>query len=179
MPIPRIPKDDEGIYYFLTLTVIEWINIFTTRKYFEILVNSLKFCQKQGLKIHGYVLMTNHIHLLVSAIKKPLASLIQSFKRYTTKEIKKALEQDKRRYILKLIENSFSKKKGSSFQIWQTSNYPELIKTDRFLLQKLEYIHNNPVKAGYVLKPEDYLFSSARNYELNDDSVIKVDKIDL
>ncbi|MFC1651966.1 transposase [Patescibacteria group bacterium] len=178
MPIPKIPKDDEDLPYFLTFTTIDWIDIFTTRKYFEILIDSLKFCQKKGLKIHGYVLMRNHLHLLVSSIKKSLPSLIQSFKRHTTREIKRVLIKDKRKYVLQLIEKSLSKKKGNLFQIWQHSNYPEFIETEKFFFQKLEYIHNNPVKAGYVKKPEDYLFSSARNYELHDDSIIKIDRID-
>lgn len=68
MPIPRIPKDEWGTIYFLTLTVIEWINIFTKHEYFEVLVNNLRFYQKKGLRIHGYVLMTNHLHLF----KNPL-----------------------------------------------------------------------------------------------------------
>lgn len=179
MPIPRIPKNDENLPYFLTLTTIEWINIFTSEKYFKILIDSLKYCQKQGLLIHGYVFMTNHIHLIVSSMNNSLSNLIQSFKRYTTKEIKRALQQDRRQHISKLIEKSFSKKKDSIFQIWQTSNYPEFIETDKFLFQKLDYIHNNPVEKGYVNKPEEWKYSSARNYELGDDSVIKINKIEI
>ena len=101
--------------HFLTLTVIEWINIFTKRKYFEILIENLKFYQRKGLQVHAYVLMTNHLHLIVSSKRKPLANLIQSFKSYTTREIKKALEKDERKHIIKLIKNSFSKRRLDSF----------------------------------------------------------------
>ena len=163
-PSPRIIKKDIGGIYFLTLTVIEWINIFTKKEYYELLADSLRYCiQHKGLILYEYVFMTNHIHLIISAKGGVgLDDIIRDFKRFTTQEIKKLLYRDNRKYILRLIKNSFKRKKGSKFQIWQRENYPVTIETEDFLNTKIEYIWHNPVKKGYVLNPEDWLYSSAK-----------------
>jgi len=164
-PSPRIQFKDIGGYYFLTLTVIEWINIFTKLEYFEIIKDSLKYCiDNKGLVLYEYVFMTNHIHLIARANEesKGLDSIIRDFKRFTTQKIKKLFEKDNRKYILRLIKNSLKRKKRSEFQIWQRENYPEEIYSDDFCNTKIEYIWHNPVKEGYVLKPEDWLYSSSR-----------------
>jgi len=106
-----------------------------------------------------------------------LENIVASFKKFTTFQTKKLLEKDNRKYISTLIESSYTKKKNNSFQIWQRENYPEIIESEKFFLQKLNYIHNNPVVKHYVSKPEDWLYSSARNYLSDDDSVIVVDRI--
>ena len=122
--------------------------------------------------------MTNHIHCIISAKEGYyLENIVASFKKFTTFQTKKLLEKDNRKYISVLIESSYAKKKDTSFQIWQRENYPETIESEKFFSQKLNYIHNNPVVKCYVSKPEDWLYSSARNYLLNDNSVIVVDRI--
>ncbi len=163
-PSPRITKKDIGSFYFLTLTVIEWINIFTKEKYFKALQKSLQYCiDNKGLVLYEYVFMTNHIHLIIGAGGIiGLDDIVRDFKRFTTKEIKKLLYKDNRKYILRLINNSFKRKKESEFQIWQRENYPIIIETENFLATKIEYIWQNPVKAGYVTNPEDWRYSSAR-----------------
>jgi len=93
---------------------------------------------------------------------EPRGDIIARFKRHTTKETKRELEKDNRKYITTLIKNSYSKKQGIDFQIWQRENYPEEIYSDRFRDQKIQYIWQNPVKKQYVLNPEDWLYSSAR-----------------
>ncbi len=75
------------------------------------------------------------------------------------------------------MKNSFSKKKNYDNQVWQRENYPELIESEKFYLQKAEYIHNNPVKKYYVEKPEDWIYSSARNRIAFDNTIIEVDSI--
>ena len=104
-----------------------------------------------------------------------LSRIIADFKRHATKEILNLLEQDRRRYILNLIKNSFSRKKDVENQIWQRENFPEAIETEKFLNQKVDYIYHNPVKKSYVSKPEDWLYSSAKNRILGDQSIIRVD----
>jgi len=178
MPTLRIADINENEPHFITLTVIEWINIFTKKRYFDSIINSLKFCQnKKGLQIYEFVLMTNHLHMIIQ-VKKPnnLSSVIRDFKQFTTNEIMRLLENDNRKHILSLLNKSFYKKAGTIKQIWQRDNYPEVIQTEKFYNNKVEYIHHNPVKAGYVEKPEDWLYSSARNMYLNDDSILAVDR---
>lgn len=177
MPTLRVKKENENQPHFITITIIEWIDIFTKPEYFKVVIDSLKFCrQNKGLLLYEYVIMTNHIHLIAQAKEGfRLSQIISDFKKHTTREILRLLEKDNRRYIMNLIKNSFSKKKGYENQVWQRENYPELIVSEKFLSNKISYIYYNPVRKEYVRKAEDWLFSSARNRILNDHSTMKLD----
>ncbi|MCK4553454.1 transposase, partial [Candidatus Parcubacteria bacterium] len=91
MPTKRINQENENEMHFLTLTIIEWIDIFTKPEYFKVIIDSLKYCRKnKGLKLYEYVIMTNHIHLIVKAEQGyKLSQIISDFKKYTTREILK------------------------------------------------------------------------------------------
>lgn len=118
MPTLRINSTNENLTHFLTLTIIEWIDIFTKPEYFKIIINSLKYCQKnKGLLVYEYVIMPNHLHLIAGSKENfQLSLIISDFKRFTTKEILKLLAKDNRRYILNLIRNSFARKKAMSIK---------------------------------------------------------------
>jgi putative transposase len=165
-PSPRIPKGDTEGVYFVTFTVVEWINIFTKPIYFQILADSLQYCiEHKGLLLYEYVFMTNHIHLIVGADEgsKGLDSIIRDFKGYTSRKIRKNLEEhESRTYIIRLIKQAKKIKEEKFFHIWQETNYPESIESDSFLEQKVTYIQQNPVKKRYVLNPEDWLYGSAK-----------------
>ncbi|MDD5732104.1 MAG: transposase [Patescibacteria group bacterium] len=178
MSIPKINKESKNQIHFLTLTTIEWLDIFTKPGYYKILIDSLKFCCKnKGLLIYEYVFMTNHIHLILQAKEGfGLDEIIRDFKRHTTREIIKTLEQDRRKYILKLIGTSLSKNSEDSLQIWQSGNYPEIIETENFLNQKIDYIHNNPVVKEYVEKPEDWFYSSAGYRLVDKESLLELEE---
>ena len=177
MPPVRIHSENENLTHFLTITIIEWIDIFTKPQYFKIIIDSLRYCREnKGLLLYEFVIMANHIHLIARAKEEnKLSQIISDFKKHTTREILKELEKDNRRYILNLIKNSFAKKKDYQNQIWQRENYPEVITSEKFLFQKTNYAYNNPVKKGYVAKPEDWIYSSARNRILNDNDIIELD----
>jgi len=177
MPPVRIHSENENLTHFLTITIIEWIDIFTKPQYFKIIIDSLRYCREnKGLLLYEFVIMANHIHLIARAKEEnKLSQIISDFKKHTTREILKELEKDNRRYILNLIKNSFAKKKDYQNQIWQRENYPEVITSEKFLFQKTNYAYNNPVKKGYVTKPEDWIYSSARNRILNDNDIIELD----
>ncbi|TAN32770.1 transposase [Patescibacteria group bacterium] len=180
MPTPRINEAYENLTHFLTITVVEWIDIFTKREYFEAIAESLKFCREnKGLLLYEYVIMTNHLHLIVRAKEGfKLSQIISDFKKYTAREICKLLATDNRRYILNLLKNSFSKKEGYQNQLWQRENYAEPMTSGKFLDEKITYIYNNPVKKGFVAKSEDWLYSSARNRILGDHSILRVDDLE-
>ncbi|MDA3839995.1 MAG: transposase [Patescibacteria group bacterium] len=177
MPTLRINEENENIPHFITITVIEWIDIFTKPEYFKVIIESLKYCQNnKGLKIFEYVIMTNHIHLIVKAKDgNILSQVISDFKKHTTKEIFKLLEKDNRRYILNLVKNSFSRKKGYENQLWQRENYPEPVLSEKFLLEKINYIYKNPTRKEFVALPENWFYSSARNRILDDNNIINLD----
>lgn len=179
MPIPKIHVEDENKPHFLTFTTIEWIDVFTKPEYFQSLLESLKYCQKElRLLVCGYVFMTNHLHMIGQAKKGyRLSNIVQSYKSFTTKEIKKMILKDSRKYINGLIKSSFYKKSENAFQVWQEYNYPEVIITEEFFLEKLNYIHNNPVKKEYVNNPQDWKYSSAGFCLNGDTSLMDIDKI--
>lgn len=179
MPVLKIHSENENKIHFLTFTTIEWIDIFTKQEYFYLLLISLKYCQKElGLLVYGYVFMTNHLHFLWQARNDfKLSKIVLSYKRFTTEKLKSLIKQDSRRYIAGLISTSFYKRSKNKFQVWQEYNYPELIETEKFFYEKLNYIHNNPVKKEYVVKPEEWLYSSAKFYVENNVSLFEIDDI--
>ena len=176
MPTLRTDKEKPNAVYFCSLSVIEWIDIFTKSVYFEMLTDSLKFCQKEkGLLLYGFVFMTNHIHLIFSTKTGNSAEVfLRDFKKWTTRVIGKELENESRRYIRNLLSTTIFKKRSNTLQIWQSGNFPEMIESEKFFLQKLNYIHMNPVRKTFVVKPEDWKYSSAKNWLYNDHSVIEV-----
>jgi putative transposase len=161
----RYVEDDAP--YFLTATIIEWIPIFTHQKYFEIITRSLQFCRKnKNLKIHAYVILDNHLHLLVSG--KNLSNIIRDFKSFTAQEIIATLQKSKKTWILQ--ELAFFKRKhkeNDKYQIWQEGSHPQMITSDAMLYQKIDYIHFNPVQRGLVREPEYWTYSSAVDYSEN------------
>ncbi|MGR3219926.1 MAG: REP-associated tyrosine transposase [Candidatus Anammoxibacter sp.] len=168
--------EKEGIY-FVTSTIVEWIPIFTTQRYFDIIIDSLRFCKDhKELKLYAFVILGNHFHLAVSA--PALSAAIASLKMFTAKEVIKALKQDNKRWLLNQL--AFYKernKMASNFQVWQEGFHPQLILNNEMFVQKVEYIQQNPVKHGLIDAPEHWRYSSARNYSANDHSIIETDEL--
>jgi putative transposase len=151
--------------HFLTMTVVDWPPIFSNREIADIILDSLRYLQeeKKG-KLYAYVIMENHIHCVVQSDE--LRKVIQSFKSYTARAIIDYFTEQKSAVILKkLRQNKLSHKTASEYQVWQEGSHPEEITTDEMMHQKLEYIHNNPVRRGYVEEPSYWRYSSAPNYE--------------
>jgi REP element-mobilizing transposase RayT len=175
--------DDPGATHFLTMTVVDWVDIFSRKIYRDILMDSLRYCRaEKGLQIWGYSIMTNHIHCIVRAKNRNLPSILRDFKRHTSSKILKAIAsvpESRRDWMLKRFEFAARKNSREGFyQFWQHNNHAEVILTHDFFIQKLAYIHLNPVRAGWVDKPEDWIYSSMRNY-LGMDGLIEIDVSDL
>lgn len=165
-------KISPGHLYFLTMTVVEWIDVFTRLNHKLTIVDSLKFCQKhKGLEIYAWCLMSNHLHM-IAAVKEDsdftLSDVLRDFKKFTSKQIINNIqdEPESRRDWL-LDKFAFEGRKDSkitNYKFWQDGNEAKEIHTHDFLMQKLNYIHNNPVKEMIVSEPQEYLFSSAIDY---------------
>lgn len=165
----RIPKKEQDQLYFVTFQVVSWVDIFTRKIYRDIVIENLIFCQKnKALEIYGYVIMSNHIHLLLRSGKEELSKTIKEFKSYTAKQILNAIAQNgesRRDWMLSVFKQAaFMYKRNSVYQFWTHENHAEHIYSNKFIEQKLDYIHQNPVKAGIVLNEQDYVYSSATNY---------------
>ncbi|MDD2839845.1 MAG: hypothetical protein PHY80_01815 [Rickettsiales bacterium] len=166
MPISQIHQENKHCQYFLTITVNKWYDIFDGFDRWTILADSIKYFQKnRGLKIYCYVFMLNHIHLIVQS--EDMIGFIRDFKRHTTKELKENIAKHEPN-ILELFLN----KETCEYHFWQETNSPKIIENEKFGLEKLKYILNNPVRKDYVEKPEYWKWSSA-----NPNSEIKCDEL--
>lgn len=155
--------------YFVTLTVTSWIDIFTHKNHKVLLINSLKYCQEnKGLNIFGWCLMSSHLHMIVSTEGNLLSDILRDFKKFTSKAIINQINEDpesRREWLLEQFKKAGAPlQRITNFKFWQDENHAKEIYGNNFLWEKLDYIHNNPVEEMIVSKPEDYLFSSARNY---------------
>ena len=112
--------------------------------------------------------MSNHVHYILSSEGELLPNIIRDHKKYTSKEIVKAINtpmESRREWMMKQFEyNAIWHKHKGDYMFWQEGYRPIELFSNQLMDQKLKYIHENPVKAGIVLKPEDYNFSSARTY---------------
>jgi putative transposase len=164
--------------HFITCTIVGWLPVFTRPRYLDIVTSSLTFCRQQkGLRLYAFVILDNHLHLLVSSDN--LSQVIRDFKRHTAKEILAAARQEDKQWLLKQFEFFKSLHKGKSqHQVWQEGFHPQAITTEDMLRQKLDYIHYNPVRLGLVESPEDWRYSSARNY-LGQNGVLEIDAIEI
>jgi len=161
----------EGYAYFLTMTVVSWIDVFTRPVYKHIIVDALKYNQEnKGLIIYGWCLMSNHIHIIAEADEGyHLSDILRDFKKFTSKAIVKEIEENPQESRRKWMLNEFEfagryKSNIKYYKFWQDGNEAKEIHSTSFLEQKLEYIHDNPVKAEIVENAVEYIYSSAKNY---------------
>jgi REP element-mobilizing transposase RayT len=162
--------DNPGGIYFVTSTVVEWVDAFTRSQYCDIVVNSLAYCIKnKGLVLHAWVIMPSHIHLIISRNgADSLSDIMRDFKKFTSSEIKEAIQtipESRRNWMLWIFKSAAAQNSNNkNFQFWQQENHPEELISAKFMRQKLDYIHNNPVSAHLVDAPERYVYSSAKDY---------------
>jgi len=160
---------EQNELHFVTFQIIHWIDIFTRQLYRDIVIDNLRFCQQnKGLEIYAFVIMSNHIHLILRSPDNKLSNIIRDFKSFTSKKIITAIHEiteSRKKWLINLFELKTKKhQRNDQFQVWTHDNHAEILYQNQFIDQKVRYIHNNPVRAGIVIHPEDYLYSSARSY---------------
>ena len=164
MTATRYKIHDNAYPHFLTCSIVGWLPVFTRPAAVQVILDSLTFLQRnRRINLFAYVIMENHLHLIASA--EDLAVQVANFKSFTARQILDHLIACGDSLILKQLE--FYKQKHKTdreFQFWQEGSHPQQIDTDEMMLQKIEYIHNNPLKRGYVDDPLHWRYSSARNY---------------
>ena len=166
MPIKRVSKELNNEMYFVTITVHNWYEIFNEKRW-KILANSLEYCQKnKGLRIYTYVFMLNHIHMIIRA--PDVSSVIRDFKSHTGKKLLKDIRVNNPELLKHFLC------KNNEYEFWKRGNYPEIIETDWFLNQKIDYIHYNPVEKKYVKYPEEWKWSSANFFENMTEGSVKI-----
>ena len=170
---------DQSAIHYLTFQVINWMDVFTRQSYRDIVVNNFNYCiQNKGLAVHAYVIMSNHVHCILSSNTCNLSNTIRDFKTDTSKKIineMKLVTESRREWMLGQMKY-FAKtnKRNSEHQFWTQENHPVELFSNLFKDQKLNYIHDNPVRAGLVAEPWHYVYSSARAYA-GMSSIVKID----
>jgi len=151
--------------HFVTCTILHWIPLFTRKDSVQIILDCLEFLKKKdNLKLYAYVILENHLHLVLQS--DDLAKTMESFKKFTAKKILELLQKEGVKTILEQL--SFYKKahhKEKLFQVWEEGYQPKLLQTDEMMISKIKYIHENPIKRGYVDEAVHWRYSSARDYE--------------
>lgn len=163
-------SDREGIY-FVTATVVDWVDVFTRDVYRDIQLDSFRFCQeKQGLHVHAWVLMPNHFHMICSFWENNDPGMVlKNIKSFTAIKIIDAIinndQESRRNWMLDIFEkNGKANKSNYRYQFWQHENHPILLDTVEKYNQRLNYLHENPVRAGFVYEPQQWVYSSANDY---------------
>jgi REP element-mobilizing transposase RayT len=169
-----------GKAYFITITTVNWVDIFTRLKQRYLIVNSINYCiEHKGLEVYAYCLMPSHLHMICRADDETkLCDIIRDFKKFTSKKIIENIQEgpeSRREWILEMFAKACEHLvREQHYKVWQDGYHAEILESVRFTYQKLDYVHNNPVADKLVQHPEDYLFSSARNYAGLDSMVEKI-----
>jgi REP-associated tyrosine transposase len=171
----RYRINNEYAAHFITSTIVQWLPVFTTAASCDIVVRSFEYCREQkGLRVHAWVILDNHFHAIVSGLE--LARTLADLKKFTAREILERLKCEGRDWLLnQLAYFCAAHKQGSNHQVWQEGIHPQSIPSDEIMLQKLEYLHRNPVKRGLVASPEHWRYSSAHQWLPGAVPVMRVD----
>ena len=166
--------------YFVTFATVYWIDVFSRKTYRDILLDSIRYCQAyKGLEVYAWCLMTNHVHLIIGTNKEPMENILRDLKKYTSVKILEAIQsnthESRREWMLWVFARAGKRNANNKhYQFWQQHNRPIELSNYQMAQQKLAYIHHNPVEAGIVLSPHEYLYSSAKSYAGMNDALLEV-----
>jgi putative transposase len=164
--------------YFVTTTVMNFAKVFTHPHYCDLFISNIKHYQENyHFEVYAYVIMPSHFHWIVRVDPAvgTISDVMRDIKKYSAWDILGQLEEDGRRELLDMFRREALGFRNQKRKFWMKRFDDEVITTDEMMQVKVDYIHNNPVVAGLVEKPEDYLYSSARNYILGDHSILRVE----
>jgi putative transposase len=161
--------DKQNGAYFLTFTTIGWVDLFIRDSYKQFIADSLNYCiENLGLRLYAYVIMPSHLHMIASAENNNLSTVVGNFKKFTSRELISMIKKNsesRREWMLPIFKTAGENNpRNKYYQVWQQNSHAEEVYSPKFTLSKIKYIHNNPVEEGFVERPEDYLYSSAKDY---------------
>ncbi len=161
---------DQHKPYFISFATVYWLDVFTRPIYKEIFTDSVNYCIKEkGLIVYAWVLMTNHVHMIIGTKQEDMEDILRDLKKYTSKKIVNAIKENsqesRKDWMLWMFERAGKKNDNNKhYQFWQQHNKPIELFDNKIIDQKLDYLHNNPVKDGFVRDTTEYSYSSAIDY---------------
>ncbi len=156
--------------YFVILTTVGWIDVFTRAIYCDEIVKNLNYSiDNKKLKVFAFCIMPSHIHLIAKTEDDvSLSDMLRDFKSYTKqiiKMIEESATESRREWLLYMFEFYGNKNAHNvKYQFWQQNNHAFDLFSNKFIDQKVNYIHNNPVEARIVTEPHFYVYSSANQF---------------
>jgi putative transposase len=174
---------DDAMPHFVTFTVVGWLDVFSREEYKQIIVSSLEYCMvEKGLLLHAWVIMTNHLHLIISSNTNKLEHIVRDMKKYTSKKIVTAIEanpqESRKEWMLNLFRFVGGKNNNNKdMQFWKQDYCPVVLDSARIIEQKLNYLHQNPVAGGLVWEAWHYKYSSAIDYDTNGKGLLRLEMI--
>jgi putative transposase len=167
----------DGVYvYFVTFTIIDWLPVFINPEPTQIIVDSLRFCiREKGLRINAYVIMPNHLHMIVFDEKfdnERLQPTLADFRKFTGRKLADYIDNNLSESLATVIRRKDLADRDR--QVWQPGWHAEGLVSENFWKQKMNYIHENPVRKGYVRLPEHWRYSSAGYWINGEDGDVPV-----
>lgn len=170
MPDSYVIKNQNAAY-FLTFQVVSWIDVFTRKRYRDIIVDAFNYCvENKSLQVHAWVIMSNHVHCILSSFNGFLSDTIRDFKKFTSLKILKSIQEEpesRKEWMLDQFRKAAAAHtRNTTYQFWtHESHAVEILPEIKGMAEsKLFYIHDNPVRSGLVELPEEYLYSNGRDY---------------
>jgi putative transposase len=175
---------DSHIPHFVTCTTVQWVDALSRPLYKDLIIDSLKYCiDYKHLKLHAWVIMNNHLHLIISSEHNKLADIVRDLKKYTSRRLIAAIQENpqesRKNWILWLFKSAGKQNSNNkNYQFWQQDNHPITLSTGEMIKQRLNYIHDNPVRAGIVSEQHHYLYSSAADYCTMQAGMLPIERLD-
>ena len=169
----------EGSIYYITSVLFNRTKVFIKPSFIIPIIDSINYYRFQySIKIIGYVIMPDHIHLLLfPRTEQAITDFMRDFKRFTSGRIARQAKVEGNQEWIDLFKQAGRETERAEYKVWQDSFWEQCIYSEDFLKQKLDYIHKNPARARLVENAADYPYSSYRNYFLNDHQLIEIDNL--
>lgn len=171
---------DQDKAYFVSFATVNWIDVFIRREYKEVIIDSLKYCiENKGLELYAWCIMSSHVHLIIGTSGSKMEDIMRDMKRHTSKTLLDAIKnnptENRREWMMWMFERAGKRNPNNEhYQFWQQNNKPIELSNPEMTRQKLNYLHENPVEAGFVENPWEYLYSSARDYQTETKGLLDV-----
>ena len=163
--------------FFVTTSVVNHAPVFRSDDYCGILIRNIKhYRERYKFGVLGYVIMPSHFDWIVEVDQETgtVSDFMRDIKKYCAWDVLELLKDESQRDMISMFSEAARGYPRQRMKFWEDRFDDEVIRNDAMLRTKLEYIHNNPVKAGLVARPVEYRFSSARDYTFGDHSILEV-----
>jgi REP element-mobilizing transposase RayT len=161
---------DQDKLYFVSFATVHWIDLFVRSAYAKTVLESIRHCQREkGLEVYGWCIMPSHLHLIIGTVKKPMQDILRDLKAHTSRKLREEISthptESRKEWMVWMMERAGRKNSNNSdWQLWQQHNQPIELSDARMMDQRVEYLHMNPVEAGFVREAEHWQWSSAIDY---------------